>query len=145
MHRSLLLGERCTVERRFSEKPYRQRPRGAGGDPRQGAEGGWAAPSCSDEIGRLLLPDVLEQIREADAEPSCELGGGLHGRIPKPCLNGSDVRPIQIGLLGQPLLSPGLGLSEVPDAGAKRQQQAVASLRHAPDCREAIGVSMDDQ
>src|SRR5690348_5124904 len=53
-------------------------------DPRRGRRtGGWAAPSCSDEIGRLLLPDVLEQFREGHAEPSRELGGCLHGRIPK--------------------------------------------------------------
>jgi hypothetical protein len=103
-----------------------------------------AAPS-SDEAGRLLLPDVLEQFREGHAKTSRELGGGLHGRIPKPCLDGSDVRPVQVGFLGQPLLSPGLALSELSDAGAKRQQQAVASLRHASDCRGVIGVSMDDQ
>jgi hypothetical protein len=113
---------------------------------RFGAEGRLAAPSVlSDEARCLLLPDVLEQFREAHAKPSRELGGGLHGRISKPCLDGSDVGPIHVSLLGQRLLSPRFLFSEVPDAGPKRQQQAVASLRHASDWRYANGVSMDDQ
>jgi hypothetical protein len=54
--------------------------------------------------GRLL--HVLEKLGEADAEASCELRGGFHGRVAQAGLDTGDMRAIEDGTLRERVLRP---------------------------------------
>lgn len=74
-----------------------------------------------------------------------ETGRGEDLRIPEAGFDAGDVGAIQICPFCQHLLSPGFRLSKIPDTGAKRLQQAIATGRHASGSRVRLCLSIDDQ
>ena len=83
-----------------------------------------------DAFVRALLSDVVEEARETHAETVRDLRDGLDGGVPKSGLDAGDVRAIQACALGQDFLGPALRLAKASDPGAKRHQEAIASLGH---------------